>query len=985
MQDRTSSSISSDLSFAQGSNVAYIESMYREFLDSPESVDQDWQMFFKGYQLANGGTILGARGISSDAAQVEAFINAYRRLGHLSAYLNPLGEKPTLAQNMLPQAHGLEDIDLQAQFHPANLASISSASFQEINELLQETYCSYIGADFREINDIEIVRWLQDKMESCRNSPEYSVEAKKRILEKLAYSEGFETFLQARFLGQKRFSLEGLESLIPMLDTIASEAALLGGKEVNLGMAHRGRLNVLANFMQKNVEYILKEFEQSEFITHDIDGDVKYHLGFMSEVDTFKNGKILLNLLPNPSHLEAVNPVVEGFTKSRQRVLSDDSGEKVLPVLIHGDAAFVGQGVVSETLNLAGLPSYSTGGTIHIVSNNQIGFTTEPEYYRSGNYCTGIAKVIRAPVLHVNADHPEAVVWTAQLAVAYRQKFKRDIVIDLIGYRKHGHNETDEPSFTQPLMYSAISKHPSVCEIYSKKLVDEGSVVKSEVDDLKKDIRAKLQGSLDKIRESDYVKPDLQIPAAFQEIAAYEKVDKQTMFDPVKTAVQKDILYQVANAITTPPDDFKVHKKLARVLDGRKKMLEGSGEIDWPMAELLAFGTLACQGHHVRLSGQDCGRGTFSSRQIVWRDTETGARYEALNHIDPLQAPADVIDSPLSEAGVVGFEFGYSVAEKDSLVLWEAQFGDFANGAQILFDQFMVASEAKWKQTCGLVLLLPHGHEGMGPEHSSGRPERFLQLCGNNNIQVAIPTTAAQYFHILRRQIYRGSVHKPLVLMTPKSLLRESMVCSTIKEFTSGRFIEVLDDQQVSKKKVSRVVFCTGKVFYELHKMRLSEGIDDVAIVRIEQLYPLHKQLVKEIFDSYKSVKDVVWCQEEPQNMGAWRFIQPRLMGILGDSNKLNYVGRRGSGTTAEGSSKAHQTEQDRILKESLGILEFGSYNDPRYSLKRSSKRPLSKNSKKKAGKKKSASNAKSKKPKTKAKPKLNKKKTAKKSEKKSK
>jgi len=900
----------------QGANTQYLEELYRQYLRDPSSVDASWQQFFQGYELGNGRTMLGEQeSVGPNNAKVEAWINAFRRLGHLYAHLNPLKEAPELGSELKPDSHGLESVEAEDVFQPHNLSGINSAKFSEIEGLLKQTYCGFVGADFREINDVEAVVWLQEKMESNRNTPLYSSAEKKRIHEKLAYSEGFERFLQARFLGQKRFSVEGLESMIPMLDMLATDACKAGVEEITLGMAHRGRLNVLLNFMGKDKETMLREFEQSEVKSFDIDGDVKYHLGFMNESET-PAGNILLNLLPNPSHLEAVNPVVEGFSRARQNQNKDTDGGKVLPLLIHGDSAIVGQGIVTETLNLANLKNYSTGGTIHIIANNQIGFTTEPVDYRSGHYSSEVAKVIRAPVFHVNADEPEAVCWTVQLAAAFRNKFKRDVVIDLIGYRRHGHNETDEPNFTQPNMYKSIKAHPTVYTKYSQYLDATGILPAAESKKIDKRIRGEFQAALDAIRSEGYKAKDHVVPKTFEKYDQYRKCDPSEMFDDAKTAVEERILKKLGSSFCSVPNDFKINPKLKRLIDTRAKLIESGEGIDWALAELLAFSSLASEGHHVRLSGQDCGRGTFSSRQIVWRDFESGKRYEPLNNLPSDQAQVDIIDSPLSEAGVVGFEFGYSVASPQALVLWEAQYGDFANGSQIIVDQFLVASEAKWDQTSSLVMLLPHGHEGSGPEHSSARPERYLQLCGSNNIQVAIPTTAAQYFHILRRQLKRGDIRKPLILMTPKSLLRSSEVTSNISELTSGTFQEILPDpKQPDPKKVKRVLFCTGKIFYELNAMREELKQNDVAIVRMEQLYPLAKIEIAEIFKQYGEA-EVTWVQEEPENMGAWSFIQNRLNQIVGQN--VQYIGREGSGTTAEGSGKAHAKTQDRILRQAI-------------------------------------------------------------------
>lgn len=907
--------------YATATNASYIEEQYEKFRKDPGAVEASWRQFFEGYEFAaSQGVSSVAAGGDQEAGKVEAYINAFRVLGHLSSHLNPLAPKPALRPDMAPANHGLKDVNKTRKFVAVNLPTTAPMTFDEISQMMQETYCGKIGAEFRDSDNIEFVKWIQDKMESCRNKPQYSKSEKLAVLDSLVKAEGFEAFLQARFLGQKRFSLEGAESFMPLLETLTTVAAANGVEEVILGMAHRGRLGTLCNFMGKTYEAMFKKFEGSEFNAYQIDGDVKYHLGFAGERN-FGGRNVRLYLSPNPSHLEIVNPVVEGFTRARQRLIGDKNSKKVLPLLIHGDAAFMGQGLVAETLNLAELAGYTTGGTVHVIINNQVGFTTNPEEGRSCTYASGIAKILKAPVLHVNADDPEAVIWTAQLAAEYRQRFQKDIVIDLIGYRRHGHNETDEPGFTQPTMYKLIAKHPTVLTQYGERLVAEGTLSADEVKKKQTDFRARLQEAYDLMKSAD-TKSDKfkdKYPKVFDEIFHPVHGDEQAMEKPANTAVSLKALSEIGKKIAAMPTGFNVHPKLQKLLEQRSKMVDKDGPgVDWPMAELLAFGSLAKEGHHIRLSGQDCQRGTFSSRQAVLRDFETGVPYYSMNNIAPGQATVEILNSPLSELGVMGFEFGYTVADKDALVLWEGQFGDFVNGAQIVIDQFLVASEAKWGQTSSLVLLLPHGYEGMGPEHSSGRPERFLQLCGNANIQVAIPTTAAQYFHILRRQLCRD-FRKPLVIMSPKSLLRHAKVVSPISEFEKGQFEEVIDDVRIKDaKSVTRLVFCTGKIFYEMLEATSTAPEGEVALVRIEQLYPFPSKKVEAIISRYKNLSEVLWVQEEPQNMGAWTFVRPRLEALLSDPKKLRYVGRRDSGTTAEGSTKAHTTEQARIINEAV-------------------------------------------------------------------
>jgi 2-oxoglutarate dehydrogenase E1 component len=744
----------SRFSYASAGNATYIDTLYAEYQKSPEAVESSWRHFFEGYEFAQSNLSTSGSG-DGDEAKVEAFINAFRRLGHLGAHLNPLEKKPqSLHSDLTPERHGVAQVPQDKVFSTVNLFGIETpSSFSAIFEHLQKTYCRSIGADFRDIDNIDAVVWLQEQMEGCANSPTFTKEEKINALEKLTQAEGFERFLQDRFLGQKRFSVEGLDTMIPLLSMMAEKASELGADEINLGMAHRGRLNVLANFMAKPHPDILSEFEGGEYNAHAIEGDVKYHKGYSSEIKTAAGKNMRLFLCPNPSHLEAVNPVLEGFTRARQRLYANGDATKIVPILIHGDAAFMGQGLVAETLNFADIADYTTGGTIHIIANNQLGFTANPEETKSGRYASDMSKIIRSPIFHVNADDPYAVLWTAKLAVMYRQKFAKDVVIDLIGYRRYGHNETDEPGFTQPLMYKTIKAHPSVLAIYAERLAAEGVLTKEEIQAKQKSFREYMQQSLDNVRSGNH-KANYVVPEAFQETLRYVLAERKDIERVVATQIDTSTIKEITESICSFPTSFTPHPKIAKLAGDRLKMLEGEGSIDWGLAELLAYGSCAIEGIHVRLSGQDCRRGTFSHRHAVLRNFETNAVYEPLNQIRPgKQSLVSVVNSPLSEQGCLGFEFGYSVADSKALVLWEAQFGDFANGAQIIIDQFIAASEAKWKQTSSLVMLLPHGHEGQGPEHSSARPERFLQVCGNLNIQVANCTTASQLFHILRRQV----------------------------------------------------------------------------------------------------------------------------------------------------------------------------------------------------------------------------------------
>ena len=924
-------------SFATGSNIAYLEQMYAAFQRDPDSVDVSWRRFFEGYDFAAVGDLLGAAKAAGKSAgdpltaRVEAFINAFRRVGHLSAHLNPLAPAPGMAADMQPEAHGLKGVDGKQTFLAANLPGNGAQTFGAIHGLLQDTYCRRIGADFREMSEIPIVTWLQDQMESCRNQPSVSPDLKKRIFGKLVQAEGFEQFLGRRYIGTKRFSLEGADALIPLLDTVADEATAQGVEELCLGMSHRGRLNVLTNFLGKSYELMLTQFEGTEFNPYDIDGDVKYHMGFASEVGTFSGKRLRLYLSPNPSHLEIVNPVVEGFVRARQRLLGDQERRRVMPILMHGDAAFMGQGTVAETLNLSQLRAYTTGGTIHIIINNQVGFTTDPEESRSTTYSSDIAKMVRAPVLHVNADDPEAVIWCGKLALAFRQKFQRDIVIDLVGYRRHGHNEGDEPNFTQPVMYKTIAQHPTVLTQYGKRLIEDKLLTAAEVAAETAAFRQTMQAAYDAVhgKKSPAV-PAPVIPAALQRSMTYRRATREEMAKSVPTALETKVVTSLGAALTAVPKGLTPNPKLARLLESRQKMLEGKGAVDWGFGELLALASLAKEGRHVRFTGQDAQRGTFTSRHAVWTDFTDNHRYEVLNNLNGDQGHVDIINSPLSEQGCLGFEFGYSVADPEALVLWEAQFGDFANGAQIVIDQFLSASEAKWRQTSGLVLLLPHGYEGQGPEHSSARPERFLQLCGNLNMQVVYPTTPAQHFHALRRQLHRD-FRKPLVVLTPKSLLREPLCQSPLTAFTSGGFQEILDDANVKKRaQAERVIMCSGKVYYDLLKARgVDEHFANVPLIRLEQAYPFPYGQMEALFQTYPKLTEIIWTQEEPQNMGGWNFVRGRLLEVLKPNQTLTYTGRKNSGTPAEGSGKAHELEQRRIVQDALsraiGIVKAAS------------------------------------------------------------
>jgi multifunctional 2-oxoglutarate metabolism enzyme len=836
-------------------------------------------------------------------ARVLQLIHAYRVRGHLVSDLDPLDSKRTPHRDLDPATYGLTLWDLDREFITNGLSGKDKASLREILEVLRETYCGNIGVEFMYIADPERKEWLQNRMESTRNYPALDTASKRRVLEKIVEAESFERFLHAKYIGHKRFSLEGGEALIPLLDRILSDAAQQGVDEVVIGMPHRGRLNVLANTVGKPLAQIFSEFEGN--VDPDSiqgSGDVKYHLGATGTHHADTGETLSVTLAPNPSHLEFVDPVVEGMVRARQDALGDRDRSQVIPILMHGDAAFAGQGIVAETLNLAGLEGYHTGGTIHIVVNNQIGFTTLPHDARSSTYCTDVAKMVHAPAIHVNGDDPEAVTYVAGLALEYRQRFKQDVVIDLVCYRRWGHNEGDEPSYTQPLMYSKIKSHTSVAQLYGEQAVRQGIVTRADLEKLWAEKKAEMQregeaGPLATIAKRAPVEP--------------AQVDASAMSGRLKT---------VLKVLGSVPEGFEMHPKLLPFVRERAELLEGKGDVDWATGEALAFGTLLLEGVPVRLSGQDCGRGTFSQRHAVLYDTRTAKEYVPLNAVAPSGVRFEVHDSLLSEAAVMGFEFGYSVAEHGALVMWEAQFGDFMNAAQVIIDQFLACSETKWGQPTGLVLLLPHGHEGQGPEHSSARIERFLTLCAEGNMRVAYPSSPASYFHLLRWQ-GRDPIEKPLVVFTPKSLLRHPRCVSTLADLAEGRFEPVLDDTSADPARVKRVVLTSGKLYFDLLKGREEQHAEHVALVRLEQLYPFPSAELIRVLGRYPDKAQVVWAQEEPRNMGAWRFVRERFLdGDLGDSagRALLYVGRDASAAPAPGSHKLHVVEQETIVNDAL-------------------------------------------------------------------
>ena len=842
----------------------------------------------------------GAREEVEKEAKVLQLINAYRVRGHLVADLDPLDARRAPHPDLDPATYGLTLWDLDREFITNGALGRDKATLREILDVLQATYCGTVTCEYMGIQDPERKAWLQVRMESTRNKTPLEKDERRRILEKLIQAASFERFLHAKYVGHKRFSLEGGEAAIPLLDRLLNDAARGGVSEIVIGMSHRGRLNVLANTIGKPLGQIFSEFDA------DIDadstqgsGDVKYHLGASGTHVSPTGGQLSVCVAPNPSHLEFVNPVVEGMVRAKQDARGDASRARVLPVLLHGDAAFAGQGIVAETLNLAGLEGYSTGGTIHVVINNQIGFTTPPADARSTTYSTDVAKMVQAPIFHVNGDDAEAVNHVAAVAFEYRQLYKRDVVIDLVGYRRWGHNEGDEPSYTQPIMYSKIKEQPSVAHIYGEQCVREEVVSRAELDAMWSEKKADMRSEGE--------------PGEFAAVARRSPVEPE----PVSPQAMRGRIRTTLQAMSTVPDGFEIHPKLVPLLKRRAELFEGKGYVDWSTAESLAWGTLLLEGIPVRLSGQDSGRGTFSQRHAIFADARTGTEYCPLDSLAPRPCRFEAHDSSLSEAAVMGFEFGYTVAEHRALVMWEAQFGDFANGAQVIIDQFIAASETKWGQPTGLVLLLPHGHEGQGPEHSSARIERFLILCAEDNMHVCYPSTPGSLFHLLRRQ-GRDPIEKPLIVMTPKSLLRHPRCLSTLDSLAGGRFINVLDDGGVDPARVRRVVLLSGKLYYDLLKERDRLGTNDVALVRVEQLYPFPSRDLSGALSRYPATADLVWAQEEPRNMGAWRFVREQFLdgGVPGyEARAPRLVGRAASASPAPGSHKAHAEEQQEIVR----------------------------------------------------------------------
>jgi 2-oxoglutarate dehydrogenase E1 component len=923
-----------------GINAGYVEDLHTRWLQSPQSVEADWQRFFEGHRgapeiappppppvvtKANGSTngngvayreavretVIAATELQSRVAQL---VNAYRVRGHLFAHLDPLDNELPAHPELELSNFGLSDADLDKKFSTAGMSGLSErTTLRQIVDHLSETYCSSIGVEFTQIEEPEPRLWLQERMESTRNHASLDRTELVRVLTKLTDAEIFEQFIHKNYVGAKRFSLEGAESMIPMMDLLVEAAAAQGIEELVIGMPHRGRLNVLVNVMGKNVREIFAAFDDKRPERFIGGGDVKYHLGYSTDVTTQSGRPIHLSLAFNPSHLEFVNPVVEGRVRAK---IDRRKRKSTMPLLLHGDAAFMGEGVVSETLNLEQLEGYTTGGTIHLVVNNQIGFTTVPSDSRSTRYCTDIARMLRAPVFHVNGEDPEAVIQVTRLAVEFRQRFKQDVLIDMYCYRKYGHNEGDEPRFTQPLMYALIDKKAGVREEYVARLVAAGHITREEADAIAQERRAKLETALEEARKGDF----FSMPETMGGVWGPYKGGPDAGVPEVPTAFAKERLLGALDKLTAMPAGFHPNPKALKLIEQRRERALAGHGLDWGTGEHLAFASILMEGHGIRISGQDARRGTFSHRHAVLFDTETGEPYTPLAHLAEPESGVgrfEIYDSPLSEAGVLGFEYGYSLDRPDKLVVWEAQFGDFVNAAQVIIDQFIVSAEDKWWRLSGLVMLLPHGFEGQGPEHSSARIERFLQLAAEDNIQVVNPTTPAQFFHVLRRQVNR-LWRKPLVVFTPKSLLRHPQAVSTLDEMATGSFHRVLGDDKADPAAVKRILLCSGKVYFDLADERTKRDARDVAIVRLEQYYPLGDALQKAL-EPYREGTPVVWVQEEPRNMGAWYFLIARQAEMLAGRHPLSLVSRPESASPATGSHAAHELEQKMLLDEAFG------------------------------------------------------------------
>ncbi|MDQ3117932.1 MAG: 2-oxoglutarate dehydrogenase E1 component [Verrucomicrobiota bacterium] len=914
-------------SFATRGNLDLIDDQYRRWENDPDSVDATWRAFFEGFELGNTPHRNGAAAVAapprtgtSEAplqTRVDGLVYAYRTLGHTIARVNPLADKRPENSLLTLRELGFSEKDLDLQVSSKFFLHNKKMTLRAMIATLEEIYADAIGAEFQHIQNPRIRNWVRDRIESRPTKHQASTQVEIALLRLLLESEAFEVFLHTRYVGQKRFSLQGSESLIVILDTILHNCPGHGIEEICMGMAHRGRLNVLANFLHKSLRVIFTEFS-TNFIPELVagDGDVKYHLGYQTVRKLASGAEVEIRLAANPSHLEAVDPVVEGIARARQRIRGDtEFRRKVLPLLVHGDAAFAGQGIVAETLNMSQLHGYSTGGTVHVVVNNQIGFTTLPEDARSSMYATDIAKMIEVPIFHVNGDDPIAVRYVTETALDFRQEFGRDVIIDMYCYRRYGHNEGDEPLFTQPDLYAKIAKRPSVAQLYKAELIETNVLTAEAAAKLEKDLQNRLENALEEVKALEKASPEEQ--NRFTESTAVFQPKYSGKSGP--TAIKPEMLQQIVAGLTTVPEDFNILPKVKRItIDRQREVYQAGGPYDWGFGEALAFGSLLLEGVPVRLSGQDSRRGTFSHRHAFLYDAKTGKPYLPLLHLGPNQARICIYNSLLSEAAVLGFDYGYSLDYPNMLCLWEAQFGDFANGAQTIIDQFIVSAESKWQRPSGIVLLLPHGYEGQGPEHSSARLERFLQACAEDNIQVCNLTTAAQYFHVLRRQMKRDFI-KPLIIMTPKSLLRSEAASSRTEDFTEGSFAEILGAPTAGPaEKIERIILCSGKVYYDLLSHREAEKITTAALVRVEQLYPLAEDKLRAILKPFAQAKQIVWCQEESQNMGAWSYIEPRLRVLLG--REIAYAGRNASASPAVGALAVHKREQACVIGEAFSI-----------------------------------------------------------------
>ena len=912
-------------SFLNTVHTGYISDLYDKYLINPDALEPSWRSFFQGFDFASQNFSFSDEDSNFDVPEnvlkefkVLDLINGYRTRGHLFTKTNPVRERRKYTPTLELKNFGLSNNDLDTVFDAGDIIGTGKASLREIIKHLETIYCDSIGVEYMYIRNPEEIKWLQKQLNRNSNHPNYSVDSKKYILKKLTQAVTFENFLQTKYVGQKRFSLEGGETLIPAISAVIRNAAeVYDVDEFVLGMAHRGRLNTLTNIFRKPVRDLFSEFEGKDFEDQTIDGDVKYHLG-LTTYKTLKNNKELkMNLVPNPSHLETVGPIVEGIARAKIDKIYNGDNSKLLPIIVHGDAAIAGQGLVYEVTQMSKLKGYSTGGTIHIVINNQIGFTTNYLDARSSTYCTDVAKVTLSPVLHVNADDVEAVVHSIEMALDFRMKFKRDIFIDLCGYRKYGHNEGDEPRFTQPNLYKAIAKHSNPRDIYAKKLIEEGVINISHLNELIAEFKNLLEVEYQHSKEVKTSKLREFMQDTWKD---FPRKGLNAMLISEDTTFSKSKLEEIAKTVSTVPEGVKFLRKAERILRDRNKMVFETNKIDWGMGESLAYGSLLQEGFDVRISGQDVERGTFSHRHAILRDEISEERINLLNTINEDQGEMTIYNSLLSEYGVLGFDYGYAMANPNTLTIWEAQFGDFSNGAQIIFDQYLSAAEDKWKLQNGIVVLLPHGYEGQGSEHSSARMERFLQLCAIDNMNIADCTTPANFYHLLRRQMKR-SYRKPLIVFTPKSLLRHPLATSTLEEFTDGGFQEVIDDT-VNPENVTKLVFCTGKFYYDLLAERTKLDRNDVALVRIEQLFPLHLEKLQQVINKYPNVKNYVWAQEEPENMGAWSFMLQRFRLVNLEVASQPFYAVPAAGSTAR-FKRRHQRIIDKVFETSISNFDL--------------------------------------------------------------